>query len=289
MSQYADHFLIFLHIQKTAGLSMQHILRHAYGPGPARRFASRYLAGEKAHTLREAMQSKTKGDGYFAGHFCFGAHRYLPSPSTYICFLRDPVKRLLSLYNYSVANSTAYYHSAAKGKTAEGFLLHTQLMELDNGQARFLAGDPHDLFINRTPFGECDDQLLSEAKSNLDEHVAVVGLTERFDESILMMKAAFGWRSCYYFRRNTSKKKVEQTRISDEVIGKIRDRNWLDRALYEHAVLRFERDYEAMGPSFPKKVEAFQRANMLRSWMLGGAYDRYERTKQHARRFLLSK
>ena len=45
---------------------------------------------------------------------------------------------------------------------------------------------------------------LAQAKRNLDRFL-VVGLTERFDESFILIRRALGWRLPMYERHNVSK------------------------------------------------------------------------------------
>jgi len=57
-------------------------------------------------------------------------------------------------------------------------------------------------------------------------------LTERFDESLLVLRKLFGWNNIYYVRQN----KRTQTRpaLSNQVINLIHERNLLDRELYDY-------------------------------------------------------
>ena len=188
-----DKFVIFLHIQKTGGITIQRIFRRKLGNSLLSRLINLRNEPEKFAAIEDMLANKTFDDRYLIGHFCYGIDRYLPQPSTYMAFLRDPVSRIISLYHYSKNNSTAYYHQQAVEKSLEEFALNTPLMELDNGQVRFIAGDKSDCFINRTLIGHCDNNLLEQAKSNLNNNFSFIGITEEFDRSLLLLKQIMNW------------------------------------------------------------------------------------------------
>ena len=48
------------------------------------------------------------------------------------------------------------------------------------------------------PFGEVTDEMLEQAKHNLREELVFFGLTERFDESLVLAKRRLGFRSILY-------------------------------------------------------------------------------------------
>lgn len=273
-----DKFIIYLHIQKTGGITLQRLLRRKLGRSLLSRAYHLLSTSKKAETLEEALRFKNMEDQYFAGHICFGAHRLLPKPFTYITILREPVSRLVSLYYFSLSNPTSYYHDFAKNKSLEYFLLNTQLMELDNGLSRFLAGDKHDLFINRTPFGECDESLLNSAKQNLDGHFSFVGLLEQYDQSILLLSAIMDWGQCFYLRRNTQQK-VKKASLSDELRECIVKRNHLDVKLYEYAKLRFEEDLKKYRLDDLRIVEKFRSQNAVFNHMFTQPYNAYDLLK----------
>ncbi|MCC5805093.1 MAG: sulfotransferase family 2 domain-containing protein [Opitutales bacterium] len=275
----AGSFLIFLHIQKTAGITVQRMLRRHYGPGVFKRLGAR-LGGSQAQggTMRDALAATTPANRYFAGHMCYGVHRYLPQPSTYLAFFREPVSRLVSLYHYSKTNETAYYHSYAKNASAEEFLLETDLMELDNGQVRFVAGDEADMFINRTPVGGCGEDLLEQAKRNIENDFGFVGIMERFDESAVLLGKRLGWHSSFYLRRNTGRKGTTSA-VSDEVKRRVREKNRLDVAFYSFLCERFDQDAAAYGSGFAEDVADFRRKNLLYSRVLLPPYELYDAFK----------
>ncbi len=98
--------LIFLHIPKTAGTTLNRIIEWQYNPlsiftmDPYRIRAT----PERLKQLPEARRRRLR---MVRGHFYYGVHEYLPQGSTYITMLREPVARFLSsYYSYSAGPCT---------------------------------------------------------------------------------------------------------------------------------------------------------------------------------------
>ena len=275
MRESNTNFLVFLHIQKTGGITLQRILRQKFGPSlPARTF--KVLTGKGSPlSLEDALREKRMRDRYFAGHSCFGVHRLLPKPTQYITLLREPVSRIISLYDFSRTNPGAFYHNIANGISLEEFALNTKLRELDNGQTRFIAGDPEHLFINQTPFRQCDTHLLETAEKNIEVHFSLVGLTEQFDASMLLLSHTMGWKHCHYLRLNSSRHKEP---VTEKLKAKIAEHNNLDVLLYQKMKKRFAQTLEKHDIN-REKIESFQHKNKKLNAYLGSPYKAYHQTK----------
>jgi hypothetical protein len=270
-------FQIFLHIQKTGGITLQRLLRSKWNPLHRRIISSVRRKFDSSVPVNHFENFKM-ADRYYIGHNCFGIHRFLPAPAEYITFLREPVSRILSLYTYSKTNPTAYYHQHAKDKTLEEFALHTPLMELDNGQTRFVAGDEHDTFINRTPIGQADQRLYDQAIRNIETSFSFIGLTERFEESVLMMARLYHWQNPYHLKLNESKEGKRTEGIALELKERIKARNHLDVQLYEHVQHQFQARLVKMNIT-PTDIEMFKKQNALYNQAFMPFYSVYDRTK----------
>ncbi|HVX31436.1 MAG TPA: hypothetical protein VHA53_13225, partial [Nitrolancea sp.] len=84
------------------------------------------------------------------------------------------------------------------------------------------------------------NEMLAAARKNLQEHFAVVGLTEEFDRSLLLMRRTFGWGRPFYVRENVSQNPGRSEAISPETRRVIEEYNALDIDLYEEARTRLE-------------------------------------------------
>ncbi len=110
-----------------------------------------------------------------------------------------------------------------------------------NEQTRLLAG-PFPGKNAVTP-----DSALTRARHNLAEEIHVVGLTERFDESLLAMKSLLHWRSPRYQRRKVAPRDRPRPLASPQIRELIRELNPLDVALYESATQLFDEQLQACG------------------------------------------
>lgn len=293
MNNQANSFIIFLHIHKTGGLTLQRILRQKYAPNTAQRgyrFLRNTLSSNEHEVysdLESCLKAKKAEDLYFAGHINFGVHELLPKPYTYITILREPVSRLISLYYYSVKETNSYYHSVAKKYSClEDFLLHSNLLELDNGQLRFIYGGGKDYFINRTPFGECTGAMLEQAKKNIEDNFSLVGIMERYDESMLLLKKILNWNNCFYLRRNTNKTDTSYKNIDSKILDKLARRNSLDIQLYEFAKKRLENQIQILTIDFEEELYQFKKMNSLYNNYAAPIYNIYEQGKLLAKKSL---
>jgi len=115
-----------------------------------------------------------------------------------------------------------------------------------NLQCRFIAGvgRVEDLEVSAEggraiSLGISDERLLEIAKENLTHSFRVVGLTERFQESLALMMASFGWRVSFYENRRVTKIRPA---VEPRMVDMIRGHNRLDIELYEFAKKLFEED-----------------------------------------------
>lgn len=254
-------FIVFLHIQKTAGSTVQRYLRTQFGPWAGERLRRKVMKDPRNRsTIVDAAKARTASDGYFVGHFCFGMHRFLPHPATYMTFLRDPLARIVSLYSYSRHTPHAYYHKHAKRYDLVGFVRDSGLMEIDNGMVRFLAGSQTDPFLPRVPVGTVDTDMLDRAKDNLSRYFFFCGIMEQFDESFLLLRHKLGDRSSNYLRMNS--RALPKPDMDASTRKLIEHRIELDRALYDFACKRFAHEVTATFPDMSKQLARFRASNV---------------------------
>lgn len=228
--------VIFLHIGKTAGSSFNSFLDNYYantfikigGSGPERK-------KQELKELSEIDLNKLQKIHLIKGHVDYGIHELVPQFNwKYITFLRDPVERVISLYYY-ILNTPQHYLNeelTANNISFEEFMKGNYTVEVSNEQTRLIAGRKH----------KSSENLLDIAIGNLENEFACVGLTERFEESICLMKNNLGlkWKYPVYESTNINKKK--ESNISPQLLDIIREANQLDIQLYDYAKNRFESD-----------------------------------------------
>jgi hypothetical protein len=259
--------VIFLHIGKTAGTTLRRILHRNFTRSATLLVESpvdvpaRLRREETIPAFAGLPESVRRQARLIEGHTIFGLHEFVPRPSVYITILRDPLALAVSQYSFVRRTPTHWLHDTALRMTFDEYLRSGVSLEMDNSQTRALAGD------HSTPFGKCSDELLETAKRNLDSHFGVVGLTERFDESLVLLKRTFGWSRLCYVPANVAPAQ-RRPPASDSALRMLRDLNRLDIQLWEFARDRFDRRI-AEDPGFAPELRAFQRRNRLfRPWGL---------------------
>src|SRR6266581_2897418 len=223
-----DHeALIFLHIPKAAGTTLNRIIEWQYSPlsiftiDPHRIRAT----PERFKTLSEQRRRQLR---VVRGHMFYGIHEFLPQGATYITMLRDPVARLLSAYSFILRRPLNPMHRKLKGGRlgVEAFIRLTPNRQ--NLQCRILAG---------VKDVTCDQRVLDIAKENITKSFSVVGLCERFEESLILIAKTFGWEIPYYENRKVSK---SRPMVEPKLTDLIREHNRLDDELYEFGKKLFE-------------------------------------------------
>lgn len=129
---------------------------------------------------------------------------------------------------------------------------------MSNVQTRLLGGKHYEL-----PPGECSAELLEQAKRNLRDHCTVVGLTEEFDATLLLLRKAFGWNNLYYSRENQTRKRPLRNSISLQTQEAIRQANQYDLELYQFAQSLFRAQLDRRGVLFADELRRFRFFNQL--------------------------
>ncbi len=235
--------LIFIHIPKAAGSTLQEIIvRHYQGSRGFRFTGDR----NRLATFKTLTQEERDGFDLLQGHVHFGLHELLSRPATYTTMLRDPVDRIVSHYHFVTANPDHYLYPqiAGRGLTLYDYAVTRASHELDNDQVRWLcAADHFDV-----PVGRVSRAMVEEAKWNLANAVEVVGLMERFDDSLRCLAAAFGWRDVTPpERRNANRHRPPLQSVPQATLDAIRRINRFDIELYEFAQGLFEEQLARLG------------------------------------------
>jgi len=247
--------VIFLHLPKTAGSTLRGVMVRQYDP------AESHLIARPVWDNFEAFKAWPEAERhrirFLYGHMGFGLHAWMKPPVTYATMLRDPVERVLSHFHSARSGTVAELRGRIPREMTVGDYVREQVSgELDNGQVRLLSGEP---FVE---FGGVTRDHLEAAKVHLRDHFAVVGVTERFDEALVMMRDALGWRRrIAYLRRNVTAE--PRARVSAEDLAVVRDASRLDAELHAYAAETFDRRVAGLGPRFQRRLRAFRAANAL--------------------------
>ncbi|KAL6059529.1 Capsular polysaccharide biosynthesis protein WcbF [Balamuthia mandrillaris] len=271
-------FLVFLHIPKTAGSSIKHIVKEICD-------RSGEVLGH--HERYDFLTFSARKQRLFCGlsaHLGYGIHEQpewkLPDREVaYITFLRDPISRTISQYNFSSkrlnqSDTTVPldawldkqehqpFSPWANRNPAVSQLTRFWNSETERGALSFPSSPsrPSSSASNNTSTTTTKDDLLI-AKYRLVHDIQVLGLVERYQESIQVMAFKFGAQRISAFRsvqqnnpsttKAGSKMRVED--LSEEQRRRIVEENRLDVELYEFAVRLFEARYTAMVKAVPAR------------------------------------
>ena len=239
--------VIFLHIPKTAGTTLNRIIEWQYSPFAIFTMDPHRIRATAAR-FKRLPEARRRRFQVVRGHLFYGIHEFLPQGATYITMLRDPVARLLSAYYFVLRRPLNPLHRKLK---REGLGVEDCIRlfpERNNTQCRFIAG-VEDTAIN-------DERLLAIAKENLTKSFRVVGISERFEESVMLMAATFAWEVPFYENCRVAKTRPQ---IDPLTVETIREHNRLDLELYEFGKGLFEESLQKNDAAVRERLAALRK------------------------------
>lgn len=256
-----ERSIIFLHVPKAAGSTLNKIIERQYEQKSIFSIENGSHVKEFIAEFKRLPEARKREIKVFQGHVKFGLHEHLPQPSTYITIIRDPVERIISHYYYVLRTPRHYLYDevTSKNMSLKDYVGSRITTELDNAQTRILSG------IELVGFGECSTEILESAKKNLQEHFSVVGLTERFDETLLLLKRAFQWKNPFYIKQNVTKNRLLKEDISKETLNIIEKYNELDIELYRYVEKMFNEDINKSAYLAEIELKQFKLLNQIYS------------------------
>lgn len=248
--------ILFLHIPKTAGTTLRWLSQRNYDASSMLEYKWWFhYAYVPIDEFRALPQTRRDSLAFVAGHMSFGLHKAIARPSTYITVVREPVSRVISEFYHTIRAPKHPLHNQVVEMSLYDYLLSGLALDVDNGQTRRLSGVGADV-----SYGRCSTEMLEQAQHNLRSHFSLVGLTERFDETVLLLKYALGW-SPYYLVQNRGRNRPLRPDLSQEVVEIIREHNRLDIQLYQYAQELFGAHIARLGPGFKRELDRFRFLN----------------------------
>lgn len=256
---------VFIHIPKSAGTTFHSILERNYAYQQQFSFrAPRELALMRLLAMPESRRNKLD---CIKGHCGWGIHKHLSRPVNYCTFLRDPVKRVVSEYNYVKRHSKPDAHQIVKEKNLSLAQFVKGDLTTDNLQLRYLTF----MRLEDAPPGRAQKEWLEPAKKRLAEDFANFGIVEYFDKSLLLFQHQLNLKKIYYASKNQSKPTVKSLTPEphgwcgeSECVSLIQDRNALDIELYLFARAIFEERWRDFHKNNPMALKDFQEFNRKR-------------------------
>ncbi len=255
-SQKSPKTVIFLHVPKAAGTTLCDIFLRQYKADNIHLLdgANFDQAQEDFKQLSPAEKAQIK---ILMGHMYFGLHEYLPSPATYVTMLRNPIDRVVSYFHFvqRIPSHPDYELIKEKSISIEDYC-QMGTVNMCNGQTRFLANTQSSETYSR--------ETLERAKSHLQQYFSVVGIQERFDESLLMLKDELAWKKMpFYYRRNTNRNSSYKQEISNSTRAVLEKYNELDLELYEYVKNIFEQKLNQQKYKFNQNLQLFKLTNQV--------------------------
>ncbi len=225
-----EEAVIFLHLPKTAGTTINRLIEWEY-PLKEMYSVDPVLFQWSAAHLRKLPPERLRKIRMFKGHMTYGLHEVLPQPATYITVLRDPVDRVISAFYFmrSYKLHPLYWKMRRQKWSLEDFVRNAQR---DNVQSKIVAGAVYE--------EPCTREIVETAKDNLRNRFSVVGLSARLEESLALMKLRFGWKLSSYSSFNVTRSRPQKRDLPQATLDFIHQKNAFDIELYECAEEIFE-------------------------------------------------
>jgi len=243
--------LIFLHIPKTAGRSLQDIILRQYRDG-----TTITDVHKRRSEIKAWPDSAKRTIKYMQGHVAYGIHEILPQRTAYITMMRDPVDRVISHY-YFIKRSPEHPLNRVimeRNFGLEDYARFEGSKELQNDQARLIAGVGKDELV-------APAEVLEKAIRNVETNFLMIGLVERFDETLVYLKRKLGWRNIFYGVRNQTINRPSKDEIPNRTQQEIAKRNRTDIELYAYAQEALANKIVDEGPDFVREVNRFRAVN----------------------------
>lgn len=244
--------LVFLHVPKCGGTTLHHLLEAWYGKSQ--------MHDERFNGLYRREAADLASKSVFSGHFDFYSTCLIPGPLVRISFLRDPLERLVSLYNFHRAHSEKAVRESrlkllqwAHEFDIDEYFMHPEVRAhhaIHNSIVRHFSNIPQvGLQLNRPELVAVSiEEMFQQACRNLEEF-AFIGFMDRYEADLAALADVLGMpRPGEVAHRQVlddlmetdpSMRKVAKQKPSEATMAAMTDLVTFDRDFYAYARSRF--------------------------------------------------
>ena len=252
MKNFDGKILAFSHIPKTAGSSINYLLRRYFGS------SLMAVRSRKGQNSPYQFSDFVEDSGIYPKLSCISGHPLKPFVDfglhernfNWFTFFRDPEKRFISHYiHQQTGNESEYKMDLARW---------AKKYNRSNIQVRWIAGE----------------EDLEAAKQILDAKFQIIGITEEFEESVAQLRdfnRLFGFSCCLKKRKMVARShEIRKATESDSGYNQIiEDNNALDRELYSYALDRFSdqsKKIKQLNDNLVKEIRPRRELKFLEHW-----------------------
>ena len=273
----APNVLIHLHIHKTAGTSLNSLVKHNFCKTGIFEWSSR---PDKASGLdlgtSNSIKQKLREFGldrleYVSGHVPLGIHDMLPASAKYFTLVRNPVERIVSHFYWRLQSPKSVmppFNANGRPLSFEEYV-ESGDVRLDNFQVRVLSGASE---LNPPAASSPSEVILAspvtrvhleQAKDNIAKYFIVAAPTEHITECALVLRAMYRWPMwrLYNQKKNRNRYRPATADVPARLRKLIEKANTYDIELYDWIDKRFSEQRKLFEPELSKDLRRYGAVN----------------------------
>jgi len=248
-----NSILLFMHIPKTGGTTLFDVLGRKYKKEQTlvlNTFRYKHELEEKVMNNSKYIENNIE---LIRGHFYYGIHEHINRKCIYFTLLRNPLERLVSLYQYLKNHELPEIAGVIREKNLsfDEYITSKQQYVKFNMQTKIIAGINEDRPINK------NDYDLSI--NNIENNICFAGTIEMYDESLMLLFNKLRMSNPYYIKKNISNDNIV---ISKKTIEYIDENEKYDIMLHKHVQNKLLRELNING-KMHGKIARFKIVNKV--------------------------
>lgn len=206
---------LFIHIPKTAGMSLYYALEKEYGKKNSRRWPARSELTDYYATTDKKLRKLR----FISGHFRYAEFFEKDNSKRFVfAVLRNPLDRLVSVYRYLKSDPNHPRHSLVIGKSLQ----------------QFLSTRPQSMQCLQISGTNDFTDTLGFIKKNVD----LVGTVEKFDSFLDALSRGIGSAAPITLEHHnkTPGKPVYQKELDPDIVARFQGDSCADYRLWQHVI-----------------------------------------------------